>query len=318
MTRQLVLGMDGGASKTECSLETVEATEVALVRGGPSNHEMVGFDGAARCISDLVSQALDKAGARIGDIRAACFALAGMDIPPDRPILRERIVDPLGLNCPIEIVNDAFAGFRAGSQEGTGVCVSLGSGTTFCGRNARGESIQFEFPKPDGIDSRILRALIAEYHGIGPACGFRDAYLEALGLSSLEELYWSLYAGSRPYAKKCDPTQVSKARQLIFSEAFRDDEVLCEIFRRYAEELAEVLVGMARRLQIGKDEPFDVVLSGSLLTEGRHPVLNGGTIENVKRTYPQAHGVVVSRAPVSGAVRMARELLLKEHGRAQY
>lgn len=317
MTRRLVLGMDGGASKTECSLATVEGVELALVRGGPSNHEVVGFDEAARCISDLVSQALGKVGAAIGDIRAACFALAGMDLPPDRPILRERIIDPLELNCPIEIVNDAFAGFRAGSQEGTGVCVSLGSGTTFCGSNARGETIQFELPQPDSIDSRILRALLAEHQGIGPSCGFRDAYVEALGLSSLEQLYWSLYAASRPYAQEPAQAGVSKARQLIFSEAFRDDEVLCEILRRYAEELANILIGMARRLQLG-EEPFDVVLSGSLLTRGRHPVLNGGIIENVKQTYPQARGVVVSGPPVSGAVRMARELLPTEQNAQQY
>ncbi|MFH0963803.1 MAG: BadF/BadG/BcrA/BcrD ATPase family protein, partial [Planctomycetota bacterium] len=100
MSERFVLGMDAGATKTECALGTVGGRGLAVVRGGPGNYELVGFEDAARLAAELMSSALAQAGARKEEITAACFALAGMDLPPDREIIRRRIVDPLGLSCP--------------------------------------------------------------------------------------------------------------------------------------------------------------------------------------------------------------------------
>ena len=309
MSQPLVLGVDGGATKTECALATIDGKEVALRRGGPSNHEGVGYDQAAQTVERLVAEALAQADAEAGDVKGACFAMAGMDLPPDRDHIRERIVDPLGLGCPIAIFNDALAAFRAGSARGVGVCASLGSGSTFCGRNAQGKVIQFEFPKPAGsIDERVMMALFAEYQGVGPHCGFGQAYVEAIGLSSLEGLHWSMFSGARDYAPKKSWPAISEARKVLLSEEYRDDPVLCRILERYAGELSEILLGIARALELG-DEAFDLVLSGSLMTKGRDPALNDTLIALVKEKHPRAEGIVVDGPPVKGALRIAAELV---------
>lgn len=308
MSEPLILGVDGGATKTECGLATIEGEEVALRRGGPSNHEAVGYDEAARTVGGLVREALAQADAEIADIKGACFAMAGMDLPPDRDHIRERIVDPLGLTCPIAILNDALAAFRAGSPRGIGVCVSLGSGTTFCGRNAQGKVIQFEFPKPVGsIDERVMMALFAEYQGVGPHCGFGEAYVKAMGLASLEELHWSMFSGARDYAPKKRPSATSEARKVLLSEAYHDDPVLCRVLALHATDLSEVLLGIADALALG-DDAFDLVLSGSLMTRGRHPALNDTLIALIKEKRPRAEGIVVDGPPAKGALRIAAEL----------
>ena len=299
--------MDGGASKTECALATIDGEQVALARGGPTNHEVVGYEQAAQTVRELVSEAVAQHGVSVSDVAAACFAMAGMDLPPDRDAILEQIVAPLGLSCPVDIVNDAFAGFRAGSPRGAGVCVSQGCAATFCGRSASGEVVQFELPKPEPIDARICRALLAEYQGVGPHCGFGDAYLKALGLRNLEELLWSMYSNTRDYAPKVDLSAVGRGRQAVFSAANRSDAVLGGILKRYAEELAGILVGMANRLGLG-DSAFDLVLSGSVLTKGRHPALNDTLIRCVTAVYPNAEPVIVDGPPVQGAIRIAREL----------
>lgn len=309
MTRQVVLGVDGGATKTECAVGALDGNDLAVVRGGASNYERVGFDEARRCIGDLARQALDQADADVGDVAAACFALAGMDLPPDREIIRKRIIDPIALACPIEIVNDAFAAFRAGSPRGVGVCASLGTGGTFCGRNAAGGTLQFEFPKPDGIDRQLLDALVSEYHGIGPHCAFGDEYLAAIGIENLEQLYWSVYGEAREYTPKRDDRRVEAARPIAFQPKYHDDPGLCAILTRYARDLAELLVSMAKRLDLKTDEPFDLVLSGSVLTKGRHPALNDTLIRKVRAVYPNADGIVVDGVPVQGALRTAREMV---------
>jgi N-acetylglucosamine kinase-like BadF-type ATPase len=306
MKARHVLGVDGGGSKTECAVCPLYGGDGVVVRGGGSNHEGVGYERAGHVVRALAEEAFRRAGIGPGDVAGACFAMAGMDIGPDRENIRARIVAPIGLSCPLDICNDAFAGFRAGSPRGVGVCLSLGSGITFCGRNEAGVTMQFERPAPLGIDSRIHDALLAEYHGIGEHCGFRDAYLAELGLSTLEEFYCSRYANKRDFGKRVDPARFLDARRAVFQPAMFTDPVTCRMLERYAGELAEILTGMARKLGFGGGK-FDLVLSGSLLTRGRHPALNGTLSGIVGARFPGAETVVVDGLPVEGAVRIAKE-----------
>lgn len=311
MTGGPVLGLDGGGSKTECAVDAPDGRRLALTRGGGSNHEGIGFDGAAAVVGEVVSAALRQAGVRPGEVAAACFAMAGVDLPPDREDLQRRVVAPLGLACPTRICNDAFAGFRAGAGAEAGVGVSLGTGATFCGRGRAGREVQFHRPSPPSLDRRLADALLEEHHGLAPARGFRQAYLEALGLGSLEELYWSTLAATRPYAPRIDGQVLIRAREVLFREPGRSDPALCAVLGDFGRETAAILLRLARSLEL-QDEPFALVLSGSLLTRGRHPALNDAIIADVAAGCPRCRPVVLDRPPVDGAVLIARELLAPE------
>ena len=307
MAEPYILGVDGGGTKTECAVSGPGGAEPAIMCGGPSNHEIVGYDEAARTVADVVGRTVQAAGIAPGNICVACFAMAGMDLPPDRENIMARIVEPLELDCPVTICNDAYAGFLAGSRRGLGVCASLGTGDTFCGRNANGDSIQLEYPQLTGIAARVTRVLLMEQKGLGPACGFRGAYLEALGLKNLDEFLWSMYSDSRPYAPQVDAARARQAQFVLFDPAHHDDPVLCRVFAEHGEEVSTLLIAMAKRLHLaGRD--FDLVLSGSVLTKGRHPVLNGTIIKRVTEQLPTCVPVIVDGAPVQGALRLAREL----------
>ncbi|MBA4387719.1 MAG: hypothetical protein C0404_07040 [Verrucomicrobia bacterium] len=307
MSGKYVLGVDGGGSKTECAICTLEGTDQKMARGAGSNHESIGYDRAGQVVQELVCELLKESGIQEKDIAGACFAMAGMDVAPDRENIATIIVEPLGLSCPVHICNDAFAGFRAGSPRGVGICVSLGSGVTFCGRNTTGVTLQFEYPCPINIDFRIMQALLAEYHGVGPACGFRDAYLAAIGLDTLEELFMSRYASKRAFGKKVDPSKYLHARRAVFSPDVFTDATTCRMLACYALDLADILVGMGMKLGMEKDQ-FDFVMSGSLLMKGRHPALNETLARAIKRQFPGAEPILVDGLPVDGAVRIAKEM----------
>ncbi len=308
MNRAFVLGVDGGGSKTECALQERTGARRWVARGNGTNHEIHGFECAGRNLREVVSEVLQQAGVAPSDIAAACFSMAGMDIPPDRENIRTLMVEPLGLSCPITICNDAFAGFRAGSPHGMGLCVSVGSGLTFCGKNSAGATHQSEFPRPLGIDALIRNALVSEYFGIGPKCGFTRAYLEALRLDTLEAFFLSIYAANRTFLKPVDPVLIIEARRTVLNAATFSDPVTCGMLRKFAVELAETLCGMGRRLSLGAVD-FDLVLSGSILTKGQHPALNDTIVAEVRRSFPGAQPVIVDGLPVDGAVLMAGDLL---------
>jgi len=308
MSVKFILGVDGGNSKTECAIHEIGGSRRLGARGVGSNHEMLGFETAGLAMRAVVADVLKQGGISPADIAAACFAMAGMDVPPDRDGIRTHMVEPLGLSCPFVICNDAFAGFRAGSSRGIGMCVSVGTGITFCGKNQAGEVLQFEQPCPLGMDALIRNALMSEYLGIGPKCGFTSAYLQALGLETLEEFFLSLYAQSRKFAKAIEPMRIIEARRAVLHPTMFNDPATCALLQKFAWSLADVLGGLGGRLRFGSSE-FDLVLSGSILTRGRHPALNDTLIASIAKSFSGARAVVVDGLPVDGALLMAADLL---------
>jgi hypothetical protein len=61
-------------------------------------------------------------------------------------------------------------------------------------------------------------------------------------------------------------------------------------------------------------EELSIVLSGSILTKGRHSALNDAICAQVIERYPRGQVVVVDKPPEEGAVRIARGLLAGAQG----
>ena len=88
---ELVLGIDGGGTKTAAWLSAVDAStnERPLGRGmsGPGNPRAVGFESAFANIDLAVDHAFKDAATPRTKVRGACLALAGAD----RPVERDRL-----------------------------------------------------------------------------------------------------------------------------------------------------------------------------------------------------------------------------------
>lgn len=307
MTTTYFLAFDGGTSKTECAISNRQGRIKALVRGGPSNHEEIGYGRVFQVVRDLLASGLSQAGIHRSQIVGACFAMAGVDLPMDQEQFNQHVVRRLDLRCPVMICNDVFAGFRAGADRNVGLCVSEGTGTVFCGRNALGQELLVSMPTPQPLNERLIYALLAEFQGIGPACGFREAFLEALGLPSLEALFLSRFP-ARDGILVPDWSRMDLARQVIFDPRLHQDPTTVALLKGYGLDLAATLIGIGKRLELS-EECFDLVLSGSLLSQGRHPALNETLIRTVQMSLPGAKAVVVDGPPVLGAIRIAQDLV---------
>ncbi len=78
-----VLGVDGGATKTDAVVMAVDGRILGSGRGGSSNWESVGLADAVNAIVVAVDGALAQAGHTRREVAAAVFALAGVDWPAD-------------------------------------------------------------------------------------------------------------------------------------------------------------------------------------------------------------------------------------------
>ena len=128
------LGVDVGGTKTHALIADETGQALGFATGGPGNWEGVGYAGLTRVLLDVTGRALEQAGIQVSQVVGSGMGIGGYDWPSERQDHLDAI-RPIGLNCPLEIVNDATLGILAGASEGWGISVVAGTGC-----NARGWS----------------------------------------------------------------------------------------------------------------------------------------------------------------------------------
>ena len=177
-----VLGVDGGATKTDAVVMDVDGRILGSGRGGSSNWESVGLADAVNAIVLAVDGALAEAGHTRRDVVAAVFALAGVDWPADHVRLAGAL-DFLGLGGERYVTNDAFAALRAGISGRAGCVSSAGTGAVAAGRNEAGETARTmaegfgELGGAGDIVERALWACARMREASGPETALADALL---------------------------------------------------------------------------------------------------------------------------------------------
>ncbi|HEX7974357.1 MAG TPA: BadF/BadG/BcrA/BcrD ATPase family protein [Anaerolineales bacterium] len=113
------LGLDVGGTKTHALIADENGRACGFGEAGPGNHETVGYPGLAAALQRATLQALAQARLNSTQVYGAGFGIGGFDWPCERESTLEAF-RPLGLNAPLEVVNDAMIGLIAGASQGWG------------------------------------------------------------------------------------------------------------------------------------------------------------------------------------------------------
>jgi len=298
------LGLDVGGSKTHALLADQDGGVVGFGSGGPGNQQGVGYDGLTAVVTQVVQQALQQAGVRIEQVQGAGFGIAGYDWDCQ---LEEHLdaLRPLGLNCPLKIVNDAAIGLAAGARQGWGI--SLVSGT---GNNCRGRDRQ-------GREGRVTGegGWFGEYGGGGDLVWKAVArisyeWVKRAGPTMLTPLFVEK-AGAKDIYDFIEGVDLRRYfpeaswAPIVFQAARAGDQAANQIVVWNATEVAELGCGVIRQLDL-QHEALDVVLIGSLFKAGEI------YLEPLRRVIlqvaPQAHFIPLAVPPVVGSVLLGMEL----------
>lgn len=299
----LLLGVDGGGTKTDVLLATRDGRPVAHARSGPSNHEAVGMDGALAALSEGVAAALSDAGATAGDVAASGWGLSGVDFARDTLCYGE-LVDRLGLGGPRVVLNDAYVALRAGSPSGVGIVVNSGTGVIAAGRSPTGEVFRTlgigagfgDWGSGGDIVTAAVHAVAQAFTGLGPPTALTEGLLERTGTPTTEaflERWW------RRHDVALTPVDV-------WQVAEGGDGVALDIAGRVAGSLAAAATAIARRL--GMTGPYPLVLAGGVLSPG-HPLLHTRLLAALTSALPAARPARLAATPAAGAVLEAARLL---------
>ena len=80
----LVMGIDGGGSKTLALLASEDGRVIGRGLAGPSNFQVEGIPAARAALQDALLQAFQSAGVPEQKLAALCLGMAGISRPADR------------------------------------------------------------------------------------------------------------------------------------------------------------------------------------------------------------------------------------------
>lgn len=299
-----VIGVDAGGTKTVAALATADGRVLARASTGPANYQMVGRSEAGQRLREVIESVRGD-----HEIAAVALALAGLDRPRDESVLRA-VVAELSVG-PFEIVNDAYAVLRAGSQTGVGIAVVSGTGCNVVGIGADGKRDRVgglcwelgDFGSATDIGVSGLRAAFRGADGRGPATSLGERIVAELGLARLDDMVDRLAADSEA------PFETGELAPVVFAAAEDGDGEARSILRRAGSDLGASVALLARRL-FEPGQSYDLVLGGAVLQHGSCDVMRDALVEGA----PGARPTVLRVEPVVGAVLLALDHVSRAGG----
>lgn len=297
------LGIDIGGTKSHALIADENGQVVGFGRGGPGNHEVVGYQGLIATLQEITGQALSMAALSPKKIAGAGFGVAGYDWPSERAPIIEAI-QTLRLKAPFEVVNDTVIGLLAGAAEGWGIAVVAGTSVNCwgwdrqrrVGRVTGNGALMGEYGGGGELVMRAIHAVAAAWTRRGPPTALTQAFVDWVGAAGEADLLEKLALEQYVIHAEAAP--------LVFQVAQAGDTVAAECIRWAGQQLGSLVCGVVRQLEF-ESLAFKVVLVGSLYDGG--PMLIEPLRQTIHELAPGARLLRLTVPPVQGGVLLGME-----------
>jgi N-acetylglucosamine kinase-like BadF-type ATPase len=303
---ELLLGVDGGATKTVAMVADATGRVLGAGRSGSSDiHAAHDPDIAVDRVADAVRQALARAGVHGVELSQAAFGLCGADWPEDMALYRDGLTTRLGLRREPVVVNDAMGALRVGTPDGVGVSLVIGTGGAIGARGPSGTSwysgMRLEASGAVELGRLAYARLIRGAYGGGPVPDFQPAALATHGVDTVEDLVRAITAREDGTGEQ----GIARLAPVLLEAGHAGDPVARATIAEHAEMLAGYVRAAAAR--VGFDDPADVtlVVTGGVLRHRCTDLLTGivehaGGQRLVRPDAEPVYGVVLLAADEAG------------------
>jgi N-acetylglucosamine kinase-like BadF-type ATPase len=287
----VVVGVDGGNTKTDVAVATLDGEVVASLRGPGSNSHGLGSVGAVEVIAALIDGVAFERPAEHG-----AFFLCGADVDQDIAELSAEI-DAREWTRAATVDNDTFALLRTGSDRRDAVAVVCGAGINCVGRSADGGVARYpslgwetgDWGGAEAVGREALFLAARAEDGRGEPTVLVDVLRSYFDLPSADAV------GQAVHYRRLREVRLGEVAPAVVAAAAEGDAVA----RRLVERLANEIVLMVRRAFADlRVEAADVVLGGGMLGSG-DGLLQGLVVAGLPAG---ASAVVPDAPPVAGAV----------------
>lgn len=303
LNSELLLGIDGGGSKTHALLADHAGNVLGSGTAPSSNYQAVGMAAATTAVQQAIAAA--RANAAIDPatpIAVACVGLAGVDRAGDRALWEAHLAgEPIAQRFVLR--NDAELLVAAGTPDGWGLALICGTGSICYGC------------APDGRPARAggWGYLLGDegsgydiaFHALRLATQTADGRADAHALLQAVLDHWQLQAPTQLIAHVYRPgvgrVDIAPLAGVVVALAAAGDHHATKIVLHSARELARLIDAVVRKLHL--DAP-PLALGGGVL--GASALLQRAVLEHV--------GVVLGPQqyvpqPARGAIVLAQRVL---------
>lgn len=301
----IVIGVDGGGSKTHVIVADETGREIASVEGPGSAMRPGEAERSAEAIDLLVRDALASAAMIHVVPKVLCVGIAGAGHEPEQRALWQLLASR-ELAEDVVVHADATIALDDAFGEGPGVLLISGTGSIAWGRSPTGVSDRCGGWGPvigdEGsgawIGRRALSVAAAASDGREPETALVGAILTAAQANDVRELI--------AWAAAATPATLATLAPAVLSVADAGDLRANAILAIAVEELVLHVRTLARRLFVDERASMPLALAGGLLAP-RSP-LRKRVEQRLKSAVPGAQlrsePVVPARGAVRGALRM--------------
>jgi N-acetylglucosamine kinase-like BadF-type ATPase len=297
-TGDLVVGVDGGATKTLAAVWDHRAGTLDFGIGGPSNPDSVGSESAAQALETAVTAALGDRSE--DDLAAAVFAVAGTDTEA----VAETVDARFG-GTRTYTVNDVVAAWGSSTEARPGVAVISGTGSNVLAVGRDGETwrsggwghVLGDEGSGWWLGLSGLRAAIHQRDGTGPATALYDDVPAHFGASSVEDV------ATLTYSKPLTKAEIAAFSRQVGTRAAEGDEVALALLATAGRDLAAQVNATITRTGLDDGHPFVVGMVGSTWKAGAP--MQDAFEAGVRAVAPAAQFSLIDAPPVYGSILLA-------------
>lgn len=300
---EIVIGVDGGGSKTRVVVGTADGEVLATVDGPKSAVTPGEAQRSADVIADLVSRALAEI-AQPGAVfpRVLYCGVAGTGRDEERRALHAAL-DAKELAEEVVIDSDGLIAMYDAFEERSGILLVVGTGSIAYGRSPAGEVVRcggwgptFGDEGSGGwIGKKALGIVAASSDGREPPTALLFPILAATQCEDVQDLIaWASGADARTFASLVP---------VVFTTAAAGDPRANALLTLAAEELVLHVRALARQLFTDERAAVPVALSGGLMDKSSP--LRKRLEQRLKSAVPGAQIRSEEVLPARGALRAA-------------
>ena len=303
---QLILGIDGGGTRTRARLADDNGKPLGTGEAGSSNMQAQGEAAAQHEILNAIANAFADAGIPPTPIHAACLGLAGAARPDERALFTTWAKQFICAHATV--ISDGELVLAAGTPALWGIALIAGTGSiawgkTQAGRMARAGGWGYLLgDEGSGYDlaRAALRAAAQAADGRGAPTQLLEAFLQHWQLPNPQALIPKVY---RPAFTRAEIAQLAP---LVVAQAMQGDAVASDIVQAGAQALAQAVLAVARSLALpALLVPTPLALTGGLLLNAA--LVREQVLQQLRISEINFDPITLVHEPVNGAVRIAQQ-----------